>query len=168
VTLKGEAFFRVQKDGSPFVVSTEVGTVRVLGTEFNVKVRGGALELAVLRGSVRLSVARNGVDSGVVVNKDQIVTCSREAFPQEPGPLRFSSFPGWMHGKLMFYRTPLSSACEEIEARFDVVVRLRNPRLQNETITGVVDAQNVDSALTALTRLAGTAYRNEQGVYTLY
>jgi len=168
VSLKGEAFFRVQRDGSPFTVSTDAGTIRVLGTEFNVRARLGALEVAVLRGSVRVSVDRNGVDSSVVVNTDQIVTCTRGSFPQQPAPLLYSGFPGWMHGKFMFYRTSLSSACEEIEERFDVVVRIRNPRLQDETITGVVDGQSVDSALTALTRLAGTTYRNEKGVYTLY
>ncbi len=168
VFLKGEAFFRVEKNGSPFIVSTDVGVVRVLGTEFNVLVRQGLLEVAVLRGSVRVSVERKGVDSSVVVGKDQIVRCTRGSFPQEPTLLKFPAYPGWMHGKFMFSKTRLASACEEIEARFDVTVRIRNPRLQDETITGVVEGQNVDSALTALSRLAGTTYRNEDGVYTLY
>ncbi len=55
VSLTGEAFFRVRKTGAPFVVATSVGTVTVLGTEFNVRVRDGRMEVAVVEGSVRVA-----------------------------------------------------------------------------------------------------------------
>lgn len=50
----GEAFFSVAKDlNHPFVVVTSTGTVRVLGTQFNVRLdEKGAAEITLLEGSV--------------------------------------------------------------------------------------------------------------------
>lgn len=50
----GEAFFTVAKDSArPFIVETEAGSVRVTGTEFNVRnTPGSGLEVIVAHGSV--------------------------------------------------------------------------------------------------------------------
>ena len=39
VTLKGEALFQVCRNGTPFIITTDIGTIQVLGTQFNVRVR---------------------------------------------------------------------------------------------------------------------------------
>ncbi|MFK7809775.1 MAG: FecR family protein, partial [Saprospiraceae bacterium] len=49
--LSGEAFFKVEK-GSTFQVKTDNGTVKVLGTEFNVRSRNGVLEVKCKEGKV--------------------------------------------------------------------------------------------------------------------
>lgn len=56
VTLvEGRAFFSVTHDpGKPFVVSARGTEVRVLGTEFNVAMRGGKITVAVLKGRVHV------------------------------------------------------------------------------------------------------------------
>lgn len=168
VTLNGEAFFRVRSSGKPFTVSTSVGTVRVLGTEFNVWARDDRLEVAVIRGRVQVSVRKNGEDSTVVLTGGQISTCAKGDFPSTPGQLLFSEYPGWMHGKFLFYKTTLQSACKEFESQFDVVIRIRDPRLRNETITGAVDAHSVEKALSTLASLTGNKYRYENNGYTVY
>jgi len=168
VNLKGEAYFRVRKTGGPFIVSTDIAEVQVLGTDFNVRVRDDKLEVAVLSGTVRLSVEKDGRDSAVVLSAGQITSVGRDAFPEFPGQLLFPDYPGWMHGKLLFYRTSLRSACKEIESKFDVVVRIEDTRLGNETVTGSVDGRSAEAALSTLTRLTGSTYRNENGGYTLY
>jgi len=56
VTLRGEAFFKVQKAKEPFVVSTSNGQITVLGTSFNVKEDDQQLEVEVETGSVQLKV----------------------------------------------------------------------------------------------------------------
>jgi transmembrane sensor len=168
VTLKGEAFFRVRQDGTPFVVSTALGSVRVLGTEFNVLVRDERLQVAVLSGTVRMSAERSGRDSSVVLSAGEIAACTGGGFPETPAPIPFPEYPGWMHGRFIFYRASLLSACREIESQFDVVVKLGNPRLNKETITGAVDNSNVESALSALSRVTGNRYRYENGAYIVY
>jgi transmembrane sensor len=168
VAMKGEAFFRVRKTGTPFIVSTDVATVRVLGTEFNVRVRDGRMEVAVIKGSVLVSVHGEAADSAIVLAAGQIATCVRDGFPGAPRPLLVAEYPGWMHGKFVFQRTSLVSVCKEIESQFDVTVTIDNPRLRDETITGIVDGRNAESALATLANLTGTKYRHENGSYTLY
>mgnify|MGYP001812689396 FL=1 len=56
VSLEGEAFFKVAK-GKRFTVSTDHGTVAVLGTQFNVENRKGFFEVTCFEGLV--SVAFN-------------------------------------------------------------------------------------------------------------
>ena len=168
VALAGEAFFHVRKTGTPFTVSTSIGTVQVLGTEFNVRVRDNNLEVGVLSGSVEVRMRKDGRDSSVVLRSGQIISCTGGEYPGSPGPLLLSEFPAWMYGKFMFYRTDLASVCREFESQFDVTVKIDNPRLQHETITGTIDGRSIENALSTLTALTGSKYRHEKNSYTLY
>ena len=54
VHLKGEAFFTVEHNDSPFTVITDFGEIEVLGTEFNVKTTINQVEVDVKKGLVEL------------------------------------------------------------------------------------------------------------------
>jgi transmembrane sensor len=168
VTLKGEALFQVCRNGTPFIITTDIGTIQVLGTQFNVRVRDDKMEVAVLSGSVKVSVNINGMDSSIILTKGQIVVCNKDHYPEVPRLLPFSDYPGWTRGKFMFYRTNLLSVCKEMELQFDVVVRIKTPELHNVTITGIVNSQSVETALTTLTQLTGNKYRYEDGNYVIF
>jgi transmembrane sensor len=168
VTLKGEALFQVCRNGTPFIITTDIGTIQVLGTQFNVRVRDDKMEVAVLSGSVKVSVNINGMDSSIILTKGQIVVCNKDHYPEVPRLLPFSDYPGWTRGKFMFYRTNLLSVCKEMELQFDVVVRIKTPELHNVTITGIVNSQSVETALTTLTQLTGNKYRYEDGSYVIF
>lgn len=167
VSLKGEAFFHVRRNGSPFIVTTDAGTVQVLGTEFNIRIREQLL-VGVVSGSVKVTGQHDGMDSAVVVRAGQIVTCPRQGYPGTPASLPFADYPGWNQGKFLFYRTSLLSACEEIESQFDVQIRIESRRTLSETITGVVDGRSAGTAIAALSNLTGNKVRHENSVYTLY
>ena len=53
LSLEGEAFFKVAK-GEKFTVNTSLGSVSVLGTQFNVKSREGFFEVTCYAGLVRV------------------------------------------------------------------------------------------------------------------
>ncbi len=55
VILKGEAFFDVQSSEVPFVVNTELGDIKVLGTAFNVKSDAEQLQVEVDEGTVEIA-----------------------------------------------------------------------------------------------------------------
>jgi ferric-dicitrate binding protein FerR (iron transport regulator) len=168
VVLKGEALFQVRRNGTPFIITTDIGTIQVLGTQFNVRVRDNKMEVAVLNGSVKVSVKRNGKDSSMVLSGGQIAVCIKNDFPGMPATLPFFEYPGWLHGKFMFYRSTLLSACKEIESQFDVAIKIEKPQLHGETITGIVDGQNVEASLITLSRLTGNRYRHEDSSYVIY
>ncbi len=54
VEIHGEIYFRVTKGETPFSVTTELGEVKVLGTEFNVKYDNDELVVEVEEGTVEL------------------------------------------------------------------------------------------------------------------
>ncbi len=168
VSLKGEAFFNVRHNGLPFVVQTDVGTVRVLGTEFDVRDRDDRLEVGVVHGNVQVTWKSNDRDSSVLLATDQIVACTKTGFEEHPATIPFPHYPGWIHGKLTFYRADLASVCKELELRYGVHISIREQRLRETTVTGSIDAQTMESALATLSQLTGSTYRHEGTTYTLY
>jgi len=168
VSLKGEAFFHVRKNGTPFIITTEIGKVQVLGTQFNVRIRDEKMEVAVLSGSVQLSVFKDGRDSSIILTKGQISLCARNEYPGLPASLPFSDYPGWLHGKITTYRLSLESICRELESQFDIRIKIENPQVSGATITGTINGQNPENALATLVQLTGSKFRYEAGTYIIY
>jgi len=166
VRLEGEAFFRVRKSATPFVVATDLGTVRVLGTAFNVRNRDDRLEVAVVTGSVRVTSV--SVEEVVVLEAGELTRCTRGNGPEEPAPLLYGEYPGWLHGKLFFDRATLSEACREVGDYFDVEVIIELPSGDERTITGALDARTPELAIATLARLTGRRYRHDPSGFTLY
>jgi transmembrane sensor len=167
--LSGEAFFKVRKTGAPFIVETNIGSIRVLGTEFNVRVRQGELEVAVVSGRVQVTASRQGHDSTVVLRAGQFTAISKGGLPADPEELPFAAdYPGWMHNKFLFHRMSIPMACRRIAEEFGVPIVVGTPRLTGETFTGVVDGRSVEAAVKTLCILSGASYRYEDSTYTVY
>jgi transmembrane sensor len=168
VSLTGEAYFRVQPSETPFIISTEYAGIQVVGTEFNLRARGGALEVAVIAGVVKLSAVKDGKDSTLLLSRHQMALCSRDGFPTRMGDISSPEYPGWMHGKLFLDRTPFLAACREIEMRFDISIKVNEPGLRSDIVTGILDAKTAESALAALCELDGRKFKHEDQTYTIY
>ncbi|MBP1656370.1 MAG: hypothetical protein H6Q31_971 [Bacteroidetes bacterium] len=168
VRLKGEAFFHVQKTGTSFVVETSSGAVEVLGTEFNVRDRRGWLEVAVRTGTVRVVVNRDGTQQATLLQAGMMLTVPPGRAASAPEPIMYEDYPGWLHGKLLFQKTPLAAVCEELEARFNIKVRVDHPVLPAEHISGVLDSRNAESALRTLAQLTSLRLRHDANTFVLY
>ena len=167
--LLGEAFFKVRKTGVPFIVETVLGSVQVLGTEFNVRVRHDEMEVAVVKGKVRVTASQHGKDSTVLLHPGQFTAFSKGEVPGAAEELPFAAdYPGWMNNKFLFHRINLAAACRQIAEEFGVQIVVSNLRLTNETITGVVDGRSVEAAVKTLCVLSGASYRYENSSYTVY
>ncbi len=62
----GEVFYSIVKADLPFIVKTDVGEIRVLGTKFNVNSNNDELEVEVEEGSVELKIEKlvNKIEKG--------------------------------------------------------------------------------------------------------
>lgn len=168
LSLKGEAFFRVRRNETPFIVSTRCADVRVVGTEFNLREREGTLEVAVTHGIVQVRVVKDGKDSTLTLRQNQMALCAQNSFPKRIDDMPSPEYPGWLQGKLFLNRTPFAAACREIEMRFDVEIRIDDPNLRNEMITGTLNARTAESALSALCGLTGKGFKHDNQRYTIY
>lgn len=168
LALSGEAFFHVRRDETPFIVSTNVADVQVLGTKFNVRAREGTTEVVVTSGRVNVRPAAVAHEGFLLLTENQMVRIgggdASGRIREVPSP----EYPGWRHGKLFFDRTPFEAACRELEMRFDVTITVDERKLRGEVITGVLDARTPDSALTALCGLVGKQFSHEHGAYRVY
>ncbi|MBX2991449.1 MAG: FecR domain-containing protein [Bacteroidetes bacterium] len=168
LSLKGEAYFRVRHNETPFIVSTDVAEVQVVGTEFNLRSRDGLLEVAVTKGIVRVTASRDGRDSSLTLTQNEMAVVAQNDFPGRRGIIPSPEYPGWMEGELFFNRTAFEAACREIEMRFDVTIKFEDGNVKQEAVTGVLHAGNADSALTALCGLTGRRFKHNGNEYFIY
>jgi ferric-dicitrate binding protein FerR (iron transport regulator) len=164
LTLSGEALFHVRNNATPFIVSNGFAHVTVVGTEFNVRSREEVLEVAVLHGTVTVT-GTDGAPSTVTLIAGQRAIVRRGSIPARIDDIPSPDFPGWMQGKLYLTRASLEEACREVEARFDVSVRISGP--SPSAITGLLEASSADAALRSLSLLTGKELRRDHETYVL-
>jgi len=168
VRLKGEAYFKVRKNGSPFRVITPSGSVEVLGTEFNVRQRSGAFEVAVITGKVRVAIEQGGEERTVYLTKGTILSVSPGDTSCIARELRFDAYPGWLHNRLIFQDRPLASVCEELEDRFEARIRIARPGADGQRISGTLESRTLEGALASVATLTGLSIRQESDAHVLY
>jgi transmembrane sensor len=124
VSLDGRAFFAVAPDsGRPFVVSTDRGRVRVLGTRFEVSEEAEGLRTVVVEGSVRLSTDDGQVD----VPGGSVGYGNPGRAPTSVQMEDIFSLLDWPGGVLVFHDTPLPDVAREVARQFGTSVRIEAP-----------------------------------------
>ena len=165
VNLSGEGFFQVEKGTSPFIVNTRNGSVTVLGTKFNINSRNDMIEVVVNEGAVSFKpIDEIKQSQNLIVRKGYYIdnqTLSPQVIPH-------SEYPGWIHNKLILNKTNLETVCNQIERKFDVNIVLDSNQLNSISITGVIDAKELDEVLTTLAILSQRSYRFEEETYIFY
>jgi transmembrane sensor len=165
--MSGEAYFVVQHNETPFIVSTPSAEVRVLGTEFNLRAREGTVEVGVIHGIVSVGARTDGKDSTLVLSEHQMAFCAPNDFPRLIGNTPSPEYPGWVHGKLFLNKTSFQAACREIEMRFDVTIRVSRD-FHQEMLSGILQAETPESALRALCDLDGKKFTHEGSTFSVY
>ncbi|MBO0329040.1 FecR family protein [[Muricauda] lutisoli] len=150
VDLKGEAFFKVAK-GKKFTVSTDHGTVAVLGTQFNVENRKGFFEVTCYEGLV--SVTHNNKESKLpagtsflVINGNIVSTGATDG-----------SSPSWMNNESSFESIPLKYVFAELERQFNIKVTTENIDT-NLLFTGSFNNTDLNMALKSISTPSKTHF----------
>ncbi len=111
----GEAFFAVHKDAArPFTVETPAGSVRVTGTQFNVRAETAArLEVTVVEGSVLTRPAESAgqIPVPVALTAGDRLTAGGGAMSVQTLPAAgLDDALAWRQGQIVFKDVPLSEA----------------------------------------------------------
>jgi transmembrane sensor len=107
----GEAFFHVTKDPArPFYVETPAGSVRVTGTQFNVRTEtAAALDVTVLEGSVSVRPGGAAVAQALVGGKR--LTWENDRFVVDTlSAGQLDNVLAWRRGQIVFAGVPLREA----------------------------------------------------------
>lgn len=142
VSLKGEAFFKVAK-GKRFTVSTNSGTVAVLGTQFNVENREEFFEVTCFEGLV--SVLFNGKETKLPAGKS-FLAINGEIIDSE---MTSTIAPSWINKESSFKSIPLKYVLNEFQRQHNIVVETKNINI-DQLYTGSFSNTNIDLALQSI------------------
>ena len=142
VLLNGEAFFKVAK-GEVFDVITEVGTVTVVGTQFNVKQRSNYFEVKCYEGIVK-----------VVVENTTKELLAGDTFRLYDNDITFNTtsykIPQWTKDVSDFRSVPFSEVIAELERQYNISVTYDTENATRLFSGGFVH-NNLDNALKSIT-----------------
>ena len=165
VTLSGEAYFEVEKGSSPFIISTDLAKVTVLGTKFNVRSREDGFEIGVNEGKVKIENKTKSID----LKKGEQVDISIDQ-PKIISVSKVSNFyPGWKNNKLICDNSSLEKICKELERRYDIKIQFQDNLQKNTTISGIIDLSpnNLDSVLSSISLLSKRKFKLQGDSYIL-
>ncbi|MEL1262855.1 FecR family protein [Pseudoxanthomonas putridarboris] len=148
---RGQAQFTVApQPRRPFLVHTDLGTVRAVGTEFQVRRRTGGVEVMLMKGVVEVSAAAAAGEPRVAtlapgeqLDFDAGGRWNKHAFDPEVAR-------GWTEGQLVFRGRPLKEVAEEMNRYNTAKIRLGQPALNDLQISGQFYGNDPDSLILAL------------------
>lgn len=154
--LQGEAFFSVIK-GSSFIVESDNGDVKVLGTSFNVRSRNNKIEVSCYTGKVGLSF--NNFSSTEVLNPgDQLVASSKQITQKNKVDLN-NIVPGWTKGQTTFNKASFVEVIEEMERQFDIEITYPDEIKDLPAYNGGFPNDDLDAALNIIFSSIGYQYK---------
>lgn len=143
VSLTGEAFFKVTK-GKTFDVETGLGTVTVIGTQFNIRQRNGLFEVYCYEGRVKVTIQDK---EAFLIGGQYLALVNGEL--REVSTFR-NTVPDWLNNESNFNNVPFNLVLEELERQFDVEVRIQSD-ISQKNFTGGFSHTNLESALESVT-----------------
>ena len=143
LSLDGEAYFKVAK-GEKFDVKTNLGTVSVLGTQFNVKQRNNYLEVTCYEGKVAVNSTLKKKtllpgDTFLIIDGKYIVT-EKESL----------SHPSWLDHKSIFKSMPYREVIAEFERQYNVSIEF-DAINGSQNFTGSFTHNDIEIALKSIT-----------------
>ncbi|WP_444908773.1 FecR family protein [Microbulbifer sp. TRSA005] len=151
--LRGEAFFDVARQTArPFTVTAGSASIRVLGTEFNVELNPENTRVSVTEGKVSVSETEKTpglTPDSVTLIKNQKVSVSDQGLAQvqRTSPEEATD---WTRGILVFERTPLKEALQELN-RYLATPVVAAPQIEGRLVSGTFAISDPDNTLEAIT-----------------
>lgn len=142
LNLKGEAFFVVAK-GQKFIVDTEVGDVRVLGTQFNVKHRTDLFEVSCYEGRVEVLI---DTLTKVLYAGDILRAIGTDISYYKHD----DELPSWTDNRSVFNSARIQDVISEMERQYDINIELRLSN-NERTFSGGFTHDNLEEALQQFT-----------------
>lgn len=148
VELNGEAYFKVKRDESrPFIIATQFGKIKVLGTSFNVKAYGDdQFSTTVEEGLVNVSTEK--ANSEVFIKPGEQAILSAENSVLKVNSVETQIYTSWKDGVLIFKKDALADIVKKLERWYNVDIELApNMELKNYRFTGNIEMESLPEVL---------------------
>lgn len=165
IELSGEAFFEVTKNPQkPFIINLANGTVKVLGTSFNIKAYPGEnkIETSVATGRVafvpKIVKGRKGSDT-TFLTKNLKAVYSIESGVVTTIKTSSALDKAWTDGKLIFYANSMEEIGLALERSFGKEVVINDDEIRQYRLTGSFENNSVEEILYYLSKTKPFTYR---------
>ena len=149
-----EAVFDVAKDASrPFLITVGDRTVRVVGTQFNIRRRDGIQSVTVSRGVVEVSPA-TGTGQRFRLTVGQRLDHVEGAAESQLHSASPEDAEAWRTGRLIYRDEPLANVAADLSRYTTTPVRVADARTGQLRFSGVLTTDQGDDAVRSLTLLA--------------
>jgi len=164
VHLSGEAFFEVAKNpAKPFIIHLANGTVRVLGTSFNIRAYDNEkiVETSVATGKVAFipKYEKSGKKQDTIFltpdNKVRYSLIKEEIITQ---PTTSAEDKAWTEGKMIFRAMSFEEIAVELERNFGKQVVFKNEEARNYRLTGSFQNNTLAEILFYLSKTKSFSY----------
>lgn len=142
--LEGEAYFKVAH-GKKFEVQTKLGTVTVLGTQFNVKARNNRFDVTCYQGRVKV-VSDN---HEVIITKGIAVSFDKNFFDKHTIN---NTKPEWTTNEIVFNKENLQNIVEELQRQYDCEIII-NTKENHQLFTGTLPTNNIKTAIEVISSI---------------
>jgi transmembrane sensor len=164
VSLEGRAFFAVARDESrPFVVRLGAGSVRVLGTRFQVTSEGEAVETIVVDGLVEVSNEHGSVE----VPSGTLARMAGGTAPRTQEVADVYSLLDWPEGTLIFQGTPLSQVAAEVSRHFGRELRIDSPELSQRRVTAWFQGESFEAVVESVCLVTEARCQASEGGFAM-
>lgn len=158
----GEAFFSVAKDESkPFIVHASFADVRVVGTEFNVVIKDGRVEVGVNEGKVLVTTATDSIY--VTKGSTAILEAGQAPATQDIDANKWA----YATKRLVFKDTPVKDVISAIEKTYNCRILVSNDNIKNCVLTGTFEGNSIDNIVALMTQTLSLTFEQNGQVFNL-
>jgi transmembrane sensor len=166
VLAQGEAVFDVAHDARrPFVIAAGDRTIRVVGTQFDVRRRDGRLAVTVARGAVEVRPVGAASGKAYRLHPGQRLEHVEGAAAAHVAAANPGEVLAWRSGRMVYRDRPLAEVVADLNQQFPMPVRIEDPILAAAPVSGVLVFDDQDAVLRRLALLVPfRAVRSGAGV----
>lgn len=152
---RGEALFSVSADPTrPFWVDAGEATVRVTGTQFNVRRDPQRVTVAVAEGAVDVSAGPWWRRQRASLTAGQVSVASPADGLAAPYRARVDALIAWQRGRLVFRDRPLSEVADELNRYLDHPLRVADATVGRLRVSGTLSIEAPEAVLDLLPDIA--------------
>lgn len=133
VKVSGEVFFEVSKNPQhPFIVKTDLSTVQVTGTSFNVRAYPNEVQRITLTEG-KINVNYQGHISPLFPGEQWVL----DKHGEHVRKVKASAISGWKNGNFVFEDVPLDAVFNDLERWYNIRTFFGNPNSKHIRFTGI-------------------------------
>lgn len=163
IYVRGEAYLKVTHDASwPFIVKTDHLSVKVLGTEFNIKSYPDETNSSVVlvKGSVQAIVK----SQNILMKESQLFTLDNSTEKTSLRKTDVLEYVSWKDGWMYCTNERIEDVARKLSRYYDVNIQITDDKVKDMTLTGKLDLQTeYQEILNVISFIAPVDYKITDG-----